>query len=289
MANKPSYHARFGGVSGHDQSRLPVNIPFPGNMYSSPLFPLMLEHDKGDEGLKTTNMNSRFNPEGECVYENLAYDAGQNGELKGASQGAYSPHKDNLKDIEHNQSVTYEEDADGPSIVVLVAELENRYNQLQDRVIIGLCHGVRSSLEALRVRISQTWENKNIRISYVQYLPNGYYLFFCADANSALQIVSQGQWLIRNTPIFVFNWYIGFNPKGPKPTKAPVWIDFVDLPIKLYPWLKPIGNCVGRVLGQRSRGDINPKFDPQLLIEIDLSKDLKYSIPIRDSCGRTLH
>lgn len=101
--------------------------------------------------------------------------------------------------------------------------------------------------------------------------------------------MGQGQWwLIRFTPISVFNWFPGFNPKGPKPTKSPVWVDFPNLPIELYPWLKSIGIYVGKVLGQRPRGNINPKFDPQLLIE-DTGVDIKLSIPIKDSSGRILH
>ncbi|MCO5602841.1 hypothetical protein L7F22_056980 [Adiantum nelumboides] len=158
-----------------------------------------------------------------------------------------------------------------------------------DRKIIGLCHGARPSMEALRTWMSQNWSIRNINVTHVQYLPNGYYLFFCADPNSALQIVIQGQWLMRNTPTSVFNWYIGFNPRGLKPSKALVWVDFINLPVELYPWLKLIGSFVGRVLGQSSRGGINPTFDPQLLIEIDLSKDLIYTVPIQDSNGKVLH
>ncbi|KAH7424017.1 hypothetical protein KP509_12G085700 [Ceratopteris richardii] len=40
--------------------------------------------------------------------------------------------------------------------------------------------------------------------------------FFFEDANSALQVLTEGQWLIRNSPISLFKWHIGFNPKGPK-------------------------------------------------------------------------
>ncbi|MCO5572602.1 hypothetical protein L7F22_026359 [Adiantum nelumboides] len=257
MAHKTPIQSGIGGLSGHDQSRLPVKNLFPSNMLHSPSFPLMHEYVNGDQGLK--------------------------------SMGGSPPSNAHPNNEDKSHSVSYEEDEDGPTVVIPVNELENSHTQLQDRVVIGLYHGVRPSLESLRVWIFQTWENKNIRIGHAQYLPNGYYLFFCTDANSALQIVSQGQWLIRNTPISVFNWYIGFNPKGPKPFKAPVWVAFINLPIELYPWIKPIGNSLIRVLGQRSRGGINPKFDPQLLIEIDFNKELKYLIPIKDSCGRALH
>lgn len=66
-------------------------------------------------------------------------------------------------------------------------------------------------------------------------------------------------------------------------------MDFPHLPIELYPWLKSIGNCVGRVLWQRPRGAINPKFDPHLLIEVDLNHEIKPSVLIKDSSSRNLH
>ncbi|MCO5550577.1 hypothetical protein L7F22_004065 [Adiantum nelumboides] len=110
-------------------------------------------------------------------------------------------------------------------------------------------------------------------------------MFLFEDPDSALQVVGHGQWLIRNTPLTVFSWYPGFNPRGPKPTRIPTWVDFPDLPIELYPWLKSIGTSVGRVLGQRYRGGFIPKWDPQLLTEVDISKELKSEVLIKDSNG----
>ncbi|MCO5563292.1 hypothetical protein L7F22_016931 [Adiantum nelumboides] len=127
MAYKPSQQAGFGGVTRYEQSRLPVHNPFPSNMFNSPLFPLMHEHDKGVQGFKAINMRAMLNPEGDCVYENPIYDVGQNGKSNSASQGASSPLKGNLKDTNQNHYVTYEEDAEYPSVIIPVAELENWY------------------------------------------------------------------------------------------------------------------------------------------------------------------
>ncbi|MCO5600856.1 hypothetical protein L7F22_054974 [Adiantum nelumboides] len=172
-------------------------------------------------------------------------------------------------------------------LVIECVALEEWYKQLQDRVVIGLCHGVRPSVESLKIWISQAWKNRNVQIDQVQYLPNGYYLFFFRDSNSALQVVSQGQWLIKNTPMSVFKWFSG--PKGPKPSLIPVWVDFPDLPVDFFPWLNDLGNMVGKVMGQKNRGGINPKWDPQVLVEVDISKSLKEEIPIRDSKGQLFH
>ncbi|MCO5595985.1 hypothetical protein L7F22_050037 [Adiantum nelumboides] len=127
------------------------------------------------------------------------------------------------------------------------------HNQLNDRVVLGLCHGPRPSMEVLKQWISFNWENRNVFPQHIQYLPNNYYLFFFEDANSALQVITEGQWLIKNTPISFFKWHKGFNPRGDKPTRVPVWVDFPDLPVEFYSWLGKLGNSVGKVLGQKSR------------------------------------
>ncbi|MCO5565083.1 hypothetical protein L7F22_018754 [Adiantum nelumboides] len=170
-----------------------------------------------------------------------------------------------------------------PCVVIDTTALRNWYTQLQERVLIGLCHGVRPSAEALKNWINMHWGSRNIKRSHVQYLPNNYYLSFFYNPAEALQVIGYGHWLIRNTPISAFKWYEGFNPRGDKPTKLPAWVDFPNLPIDFYPWLKGLGSYLGTVLGQKSRGGFNPKWDPQLLIEIDLNKELVYEVPIKDS------
>lgn len=108
-----------------------------------------------------------------------------------------------------------------PRLVIECGALDEWYKQLQERVVIGLCHGIRPPVEGLMSWIAQAWKNKNVQLEQVQYLPNGYYIFFFSEPNSALQVVSQGQWLIKSTPMSVFKWYPGFNPKGPKPLFNP--------------------------------------------------------------------
>ncbi|MCO5564879.1 hypothetical protein L7F22_018547 [Adiantum nelumboides] len=174
--------------------------------------------------------------------------------------------------------------------VIQIEALDDWYKQLQERVVIGLCHGIQPFEEGFKIWIAQTWKNKNFQIDQVQYLPYGYYLFFFKDANSALQVVSQGQWLIRSTPMLVFKWFPGFNPRGPKPSRVPVWIDFLKLSMEFLPWLTNLANLVGNVMGQENRGDINPKWDPQVLVEVDTSQTLVIvEVPIKNSLGYLLH
>ncbi|MCO5558828.1 hypothetical protein L7F22_018088 [Adiantum nelumboides] len=175
-----------------------------------------------------------------------------------------------------------------PCVVIDNAALKNWYTQLQKRVVIGLCHGVRPSAEALKNWINIHWGSKNIKPSHVQYLPNNYYLFFFDNPVEALQVVGYGQWLIRNTPISVFKWYERFNPRGDKPTKVPFWVDFPNLPMDFLPWLKDLGSYLGTVLGQKSRGALILNGTHSFWLKLTSIK-LIYEIPIKDSDGSWLH
>ncbi|MCO5567687.1 hypothetical protein L7F22_021381 [Adiantum nelumboides] len=136
------------------------------------------------------------------------------------------------------------------NLIIDRGALETWFDQLQDRVLIGLCHGSRPSMEALKSWVAANWENKNIFPYHIQYLPNNYYLFFFDDNNSAFQVISRGQWIIKSTPLSFFRWHRGFDPKGDKPSCIPIWVDFPDLLVEYYPWLKNIGAKIGKVLGQ---------------------------------------
>ncbi|MCO5551255.1 hypothetical protein L7F22_004754 [Adiantum nelumboides] len=158
-------------------------------------------------------------------------------------------HDDVTKGIPHNydhQNTDQLDNKDPESVTINDVELEAWFSQLRERVVIGLSHGPRPSMDVLKHWIFINWENKNIFPQHIQYLPNNFYLFFFEDANSALQVITEGQWLIKSTPISFFKWFKGFNPKGEKPTKIPVCVDFPDLPVEFFPWLSSIGNVVGK-------------------------------------------
>ncbi|MCO5609137.1 hypothetical protein L7F22_063359 [Adiantum nelumboides] len=222
---------------------------------------------------------------------------------RGVSGGIYNPlfnapgqHEPDLPDTGHNPNGTSDSlDPTSPKqkisegIDTREEDLIAWHNQLNERVVLGLCYGPRPSMEVLKQWIAFNWENENVFPQHIQYLPNNYYLFFFEDASSALQVITKGQWLIKNTPISFFKWHKGFNLRGEKPTKVPIWVDFPNLPVEFYPWLGKLGNSVGKVLGQKSRGGINPKWNPQLLIEVDLSKPTKVNIPITNMSGLLIH
>ncbi|MCO5595169.1 hypothetical protein L7F22_049208 [Adiantum nelumboides] len=167
MANKPSNHPMSGGSAGHEQSRLPIHNTFLGNLFNSPLFPSNHEHDKVDQGLKSMNMSNMFNPGGSNVYENPAFVSGQNGENKGDFQGDFSPHKDHCKSDDQNHNVSYEDDEDGPSMVIPVFDLENWGSTLNvDDVVKGVVSTSSSDGEEDSIPNTQIVDKDNVDESF---------------------------------------------------------------------------------------------------------------------------
>ncbi|MCO5569789.1 hypothetical protein L7F22_023504 [Adiantum nelumboides] len=209
------------------------------------------------------NLNLEFQGQG-WEYDNL-FPPGNNINLKqqnpnqGASSSTHKAHGE-LDKGESQQVPPKGPDkgafVDPDSVIINNSQLEVWFTQLQEQVVSELCDGPRPSMEVLKQWISINWENRNVFPQHIQYLPNNFYLFFFEDANSALQVITEGQWMIKNTPISFFKWFKGFNPKREKPTKIPVWVDFPDLPVEYYLWLSKIGSVVDKVLGQKARGGV---------------------------------
>lgn len=154
------------------------------------------------------------------------------------------------------------------------------------RAVIGSCFGPRRPVDHLKSWMNINWGNIGIKVSFVQYLPNGYLIFMFEDPTQAQYVKGQGTWLLKNSPLLLQPWYSSLNPRGPRSTIFPVWVD-PEMPLQFYTWLKELGNQMGNVKGHKN--NINPKWEPQLLIEVDTAKPLKDEILIFDGEGSLLH
>lgn len=129
-------------------------------------------------------------------------------------------------------------------------------------------------VETLRAWIRTNWESCGIEIASTQALQNNTYIFLMKTPEMALQALAAGQWMLKNSPLYLFKWPPGFNPGEGNKVKYPVWVEFPDLPFQYYPNLKTLAKPLGRVLGVRPTSDINPRWHPQVLVELNLSMDL---------------
>lgn len=153
----------------------------------------------------------------------------------------------------------------------LVKNIEDDYAQ---RALVGMIFGPRPPIEVLRTWIKQNWGAMGLEVTQTQALRNNSYIFLMKTPEMALQAIAAGQWMVRNSPMGLFKWYPGFKLEGGNHIKYPVWVEFPDLPYQYYPILKKLAEPLGKVLGVRPVSDINPRWHPQVLVEIDLSNDL---------------
>lgn len=158
---------------------------------------------------------------------------------------------------------------------------------LESKALIGSVHGPRPPVEILRQWMVSNWASRGVRIPTVQYLPNNFYIFYFEEASHAYEILSHGTWLIRNTPLVLSKWYNGFNPRTDKPSKIPVWIELPDMPPTFSPWVKEIGARLGKVLGRKPVPAINPRWDQEILVEIDVAKPLLEKVQRKSGRNRT--
>ncbi|MCO5574630.1 hypothetical protein L7F22_028419 [Adiantum nelumboides] len=77
-------------------------------------------------------------------------------------KGAYDP--PHIPNSDKAQAEYEGAKVDTDCITIPANELEYWYSQLQQRMVIGLCHGIRPSLESLKAWVGQQWSNKNFKV-----------------------------------------------------------------------------------------------------------------------------
>lgn len=112
-----------------------------------------------------------------------------------------------------------------------VMDLDKWCKNLEAQAIIGCCFDPHHLVDQLKNWMMANWELRGIKLPSVQFLPNNHYLFLFEEARYAQQVLSQGIWLLRKSPLILNPWTRGFNPKGERPTIVPFWVDFPDLPL----------------------------------------------------------
>lgn len=158
-----------------------------------------------------------------------------------------------------------------PLPTALIKGIEHDYAQ---RAVVGMIFGPRPPIDSLRAWIRHNWESIGIEVVLTQAIRNNSYIFLLKTPEMALKALAAGQWVIRSSPLCLFKWTPDFKPEGNNQIRYPVWVEFPDLPFQYYPILNHLAEPLGKVLGVRPASDINPRWHPQVLVEIDLSKEL---------------
>lgn len=116
-------------------------------------------------------------------------------------------------------------------------------------------------------------------MSITQNLPNNFYIFLFKNEEMVVNSLRVGQLCTRNSPISLFRWTPKFSLEGTKSTLCSIWVELPNLSFHLYyPMLKNIVEPLGKVLSTRPLLEFNPRWHPQVLVEIDGESELPYEI-----------
>ena len=175
-------------------------------------------------------------------------------------------------------------------IVCNIEDLDQWQSKLESKaVVVGSCFGPRPPVEHLKTWMSVNWGNRGLTIPHVQYLPNGYFVFMFEEPEQAQFVLSHGTWLFKNSPLLLQAWTRDFNPRGARSSIIPVWVDFPEMPLQFYPWLKELGSQLGKSQGINLFLMLILNGNLSCLLKFDTSLTLKEEILIMDGEGEVLH
>ncbi|MCO5572210.1 hypothetical protein L7F22_025962 [Adiantum nelumboides] len=166
------------------------------------------------------------------------------------------------------------------TIILPAIQVRKAQSDLESRALIGMIAGPRSPVEVLRGWIRNHWGTIGAEVEMVQALSKNQYVIVFKTPEMAFKVLSSGKWLIRTSPLCLFKWNKDYNPERDALNRFPVWVEFPNLPLHYHNHLRVIGSAMGKVLGGISREEYVPSWHPQVLIEMDVSRELPQSIII---------
>ncbi|MCO5581532.1 hypothetical protein L7F22_035418 [Adiantum nelumboides] len=148
-----------------------------------------------------------------------------------------------------------------PSAILPSSQVRKLERDLECRALVGLLAGPRPPVEMLKLWIKQQWSPRGAEVETIQCLPKNHFLFVFKHPDMAFNILSAGQWHIRNSPLCLFMWNKTFNPDISASRNYPIWVEFPNLHLHFHQHLGLIASKLGKVLGGRPRF-LHPSLAP---------------------------
>ncbi|XP_074271354.1 uncharacterized protein LOC141595288 [Silene latifolia] len=101
--------------------------------------------------------------------------------------------------------------------------------------------GANPPWEVVEDFIYRSWDEYGV--DRVSFLPSGVFLVRFRKKKDLDSVVHHGHFLFDNKPIIVRPWSPSVSLKKEQATVVPVWVRFLDLPLKFW------GNCIPRISG----------------------------------------
>ncbi|PWA61104.1 zinc knuckle CX2CX4HX4C [Artemisia annua] len=138
----------------------------------------------------------------------------------------------------------------------------------------------------LRYNIRRMWSKYGV-VDIVH--KNGQFLFKFKNKDGMDAVLESGPWMVNNKPLFVQKWSPEMNMQKVEPSKMPVWVKMVDIPLEAWSveGISALASSIGMPIlmdtvtaAMCHKGMGNLGF-ARVLVEIPAEKGLKKSIEIQ--------
>ncbi|GJS57523.1 histone deacetylase 14 [Tanacetum coccineum] len=114
--------------------------------------------------------------------------------------------------------------------------------------LIGYFVGKSLAFQIVQNYVNNTWAK--FGLSKLMKMDNGVFLFKFEMKSDMDQVIEQGSWLIRNTPLILSKWAPNVSLKPGEVTKVPIWVKLYNVPVVAYSedGLSLIATQVGKLI-----------------------------------------
>lgn len=175
---------------------------------------------------------------------------------------------------------------EGIETVVFDEEIVNKGSVKWQNTICGYLVGHNMMIGELRYHIRRMWSRFGLR----EIIANnsGVNLFKFKDEESMQHVLDQGPWMVYSRPMFVMKWDPGMGMQKVEPTKLPVWVKLLAIPMEAWSMegMSALSSCLGKPImmddmtAKMCQFGIGKTDFARILVELDAKKVIKDSIRI---------
>ncbi|XP_058733155.1 uncharacterized protein LOC131604751 [Vicia villosa] len=165
-------------------------------------------------------------------------------------------------------------------------ESELRY---WDSALILYALGGDISMNMLKHFMERMWNF--VQLPEMVYQEEGYFILKFRSHSDKDDVLMKGPYTLRNMPLLIRDWTPGFSLKEDMLRTLPIWVKLPHLPLHLWGVrsLNKIGSALGNPLVTNECTASKARVSyARILVEVDVTQDLKEVVTIKDVEGKKL-
>ena len=176
---------------------------------------------------------------------------------------------------------------EGAEFVIFDEEIVIKGSEKWKLSACGYFVGHKMLANELRYHLRRMWAKYGLRDVIVN--SSGMHMFKFKDEQGMKAVIEQSPWMVNNVPLFVQNWNADVGMKKTEPSKMPLWVKMVNVPMEAWSvdGISSMASSLGTpivmdnmtaLMFQHGVGRLDYA---RVLVEFDATKKLKESISIQ--------